>query len=227
MKKLYRIILLLAAFLFLTTYTPSEINLFGSKKNNFFKIENIRIINNKLVNDAEINEKLKHIHGKNILLIKKDDFSKILEKIDFIKKVEVKKKYPNEIIIKIYETKPIAILFSKNKKYILDDSSNLIIFNKNINTDSLPNVFGDEAEINFVSFFNKLSENNFPQKKIKNYYYYQIDRWDIQLLNDKIIKFPPNKLQKAIQQSVELLNREDFQNYNVIDLRIHGKIVAE
>ena len=119
------------------------------------KIENIRIINNKLVNDAEINEKLKHIHGKNILLIKKDDFSKILEKIDFIKKVEVKKKYPNEIIIKIYETKPIAILFSKNKKYILDDSSNLIIFNKNINTDSLPNVFGDEAEINFVSFFNK------------------------------------------------------------------------
>ena len=32
---------------------------------------------------------------------------------------------------------------------------------------------------------------------------------------------------EAIQQSVELLTHKDFENYNVIDLRIHGKIVVE
>ena len=36
-----------------------------------------------------------------------------------------------------------------------------------------------------------------------------------------------NKTAEAIQQSVELLDRKDFKNYNVIDLRTHGKIVVE
>ena len=43
----------------------------------------------------------------------------------------------------------------------------------------------------------------------------------------EIFKFPPNKLKSAIQQSIKLLERQDFQNYNIIDLRIHGKIVVE
>ena len=32
---------------------------------------------------------------------------------------------------------------------------------------------------------------------------------------------------EAIQQSIKLLNRKDFENYNIIDLRIEGKIVVE
>ena len=79
----------------------------------------------------------------------------------------------------------------------------------------------------FINFYNQLENNNFPNQKIKNFYYFQIGRWDLQLLNDLIIKFPASKIKEAIQQSVELLTRKDFENYNVIDLRIHGKIVVE
>ena len=71
------------------------------------------------------------------------------------------------------------------------------------------------------------TKNNFPKNRVKNYYYFQIGRWDLQLLNGLIIKFPPIKITEAIQQSVELLNRQDFENYNIIDLRIEGKIVVE
>ena len=52
-------------------------------------------------------------------------------------------------------------------------------------------------------------------------------RWDLQLVNNKIIKFPHNNTDDAIIKSVELLNRKDFKNYNIIDLRIRGKIVVE
>ena len=31
----------------------------------------------------------------------------------------------------------------------------------------------------------------------------------------------------VIKKSMELLDRKDFENYNIIDLRIHGKIVVE
>ena len=35
------------------------------------------------------------------------------------------------------------------------------------------------------------------------------------------------KLTEAIKKSVELLNRKDFENYNIIDLRVYGKIIVE
>ena len=227
MKKLYRIIILLAAFIFLTTYSPNEFNVFPKKKNLFFKIQNIKIINNHLIEESTIIEKLTEIYEKNILFIERNDIERSLKSIEFLEKIEIKKKYPNTIIIKVYETKPIAILFKKNHKYILDSSSNLITFNENMFIDNFPSVFGKGAEQNFINFYNQLENNNFPKQRVKNYYYYQIGRWDLQLFNDQIIKFPPNKITKSIQQSVELLSHKDFDNYNIIDLRIHGKIVVE
>ena len=227
MTKLYRIATLLALLTFLTTYSPSELNIFPTKKNLFFKIQNIEVVNNHLINKNKIVEKLVQIYEKNILFIKRNDIEKPLKSLDFLEKIEVKKKYPNTIIIKVYETKPVAILFKKNEKYLLDSSSNLISFNKNVIADDFPNVFGEGAEQEFMDFFNHLENNNFPKRRIKNFYYFQIGRWDLQLLNNQIIKFPPNKITKAIQQSVELLSHKDFDNYNIIDLRIHGKIVVE
>ena len=92
---------------------------------------------------------------------------------------------------------------------------------------NLPGIFGEGAENNFMNFLNQLEKNNFPNKQIKNFYYFQIGRWDLQLLNNKIIKLPPNNTDDAIKKSVELLNREDFKNYNIIDLRIDGKIIVK
>ena len=45
--------------------------------------------------------------------------------------------------------------------------------------------------------------------------------------NNQIIKHPSNRTSEAIQRIGELLEREDFQKYNIIDLRIDGKIVVE
>jgi len=226
MKKLYKIILLLLIFSFLTTYSPKEINVL-SNKSFFFKIENIEIINNYLISTNTIDEKMNKIYGKNILFIKRKDIQSLLSSIDFLKKIEVRKKYPDTIIIKVYETKLVAVLFKKDQKYLLDSSSNLIPFNTNDLLKNLPSVFGEGAEKNFINFFKKLEKNNFATKRIKNFYYFQIGRWDIQLLNDQKIKLPSNKTTEAIQQIIELLDREDFKKYNVIDLRINDKIIVE
>ena len=227
MKKLYRIIILLVVLTFLTTYSSNEFNVFPEKKNTFFKIRNIKIVNNHLIDENKIIEKLTEIYEKNILFIERNDIEKPLKSIDFLEKVEVKKKYPNTIIINVYETKPVAIFFKENSKYLLDNSSNLIPFNESLFSDNLPNIFGEGAEKNFINFFNQLGNNNFPKQRVKNFYYFKIGRWDLELSNNQIIKFPASKMVEAIQQSVELLTRKDFENYNVIDLRIHGKIVVE
>jgi len=227
MKKFYRIIILIIVLIFLSTFNPAELNLVSKKGDKLFKIKNIEIKNNVLINKSEIKEKLNNIYKKNIFFIKSTDIEEPLKKINFLEKIEVKKKYPNTIEIKIFETRPIAVLFKKKVKYLLDSSSNLIFFDSNINHSSLPNVFGEGAENNFLNFFHQLEKNNFPNKKIKNFYYFQIGRWDLQLLNNKVIKFPHKKIDDAITKSIELLNREDFKKYNIIDLRVDGKIIVE
>ena len=207
MKKFYRIFLLLIIFIFLSTYSPNKFDLTLGNNSDFFMINKIVILNN--------------------LLVKKNNIKESLKEIDFLKKVEVKKKYPNTIIVKIFETKPVGVLFKDKDKYILDSSSNLISFDDDLNFDQLPNVFGDDAENNFINFLNQLKINNFPRKKIKKFYYFKIGRWDLQLANNKTIKFPYNVTNDIIKKSVELLDRKDFQNYNIIDLRVDGKIIVE
>ena len=227
MKKLYRIVLLLIVFIFLSTYNTKNLDLISEKNPTFFKIQNIEIINNFLVEKNEVEAKLSTIYNKNIFLIKGSDIEEPLKEIDFLKKIEVKKKYPNTVIIKIFETRPVAILFKNKVKYLLDSSSNLISLEDDKKFNQLPSVFGKEAESNFVYFLNQLKNNNFPNEEVKNFYYFQIGRWDLQLANNKIIKFPENNIDDAIQKSIELLEREDFKNYNIIDLRVDGKIIVE
>ena len=227
MKKIYRIFLSIIILIFLSSYNPNEVNLNLKKNNSFLQIKKMEIINNHLIKESDIIEKLKNIYGMNIFSIKRKDIEDPLKEINFFEKVEVKKKYPNTIIVKIFETQPTAILYKNKAKYLLDSSSNLIKFEKNINFDKLPNIFGEGAKNYFMYFFNQLKDNNFPIEKVNKFYFFQIGRWDLQLAGGKIIKFPNDNVVEAIKKSIELLGREDFKSYNIIDLRVDGKTVVE
>jgi len=227
MKKVYSIFLSFFILIFLSSYNRYNLDLTNKNNNNFLKVEKIEIINNSLIKKTEIKTKLRKIYNKNIFFINRKDVEEPLKGINFLKKVEVKKKYPNTIVVKIFETKPTAILYKNKDKYLLDDLSNLMLLENYTNFDKLPSIFGEGAEIHFLNFFNELKNSNFPIQKIKNFYFFQIVRWDLQLLNDKIIKFPSNINMKIIKKSIELLARKDFENYKIIDLRVDDKIIVE
>ena len=91
MKKLYRLILLLIVFIFLSTFNPSKFSLISKKNSEFFEIQNIKIVNNFLIKKSEVYGKLGQIYNKNIFLIKRKDIEESLKEIDFLEKIEVKK----------------------------------------------------------------------------------------------------------------------------------------
>ena len=227
MKKFYRIFLLIIVFIFLSTYTPSKFKTNLKNNNTFFKIQKIIISNNLLVNKNDILSKLKQVYGKNIFLIKRKDVEKSLQNVTFLKKIEVKKKYPDTIIVKIFETKPLGILFKDKTQYLLDNSSNLIEIDKKMDFMGLPNIIGNDAENNIINFLEQLEINKFPTSNIKNFYYFKIGRWDLELFDKRTIKLPYNVSNNTIKKIIELLHRKDFQNYKIIDLRIDGKIIVE
>jgi cell division septal protein FtsQ len=227
MKKFYKIFLLIISLVFLTTYNPNKFNENLENNNTFFKIEKIIISNNFLVKEEEIISKLKPLYRKNILLIRRKDIEESLKNIIFLKKIEVKKKYPHTIIVKIFETEPVGILFKDKEEYLLDSSANLIEIENKKGFTGLPNIIGNDAENNIINFLDKLKTNKFPINNIKKFSYFKIGRWDVELLDDRAIKFPYNVDSKIIKKTIELLSRKDFQNYKIIDLRIDGKIIVE
>ena len=73
----------------------------SKKSDELFKIENIEIKNNLLINKSEIKGKLNNIYKKNIFFIKSTDIEEPLKKINFLEKIEIKKKYPNLYLLRL------------------------------------------------------------------------------------------------------------------------------
>ena len=91
MKKIYKIFLLLLTLVFLTTYSPNQVEINSKNNNTFFIIKKIIILNNSRVSKDDIDSKLSQIYGKNIFFIKSKNLKESLKNINFLKKVEIKK----------------------------------------------------------------------------------------------------------------------------------------
>ena len=227
MRKFYSILLLLLTLILLTTYNPSEMELISNQGNSLFDVKSIKIINNEKIKPDVIEEKLKKIYGQNIFFIKTSEIEKVTRNIIYLQSIEVKKKYPNTLIVKVFETSPLAILLKNSEYYILDSGANLILINADSVTNyNYPHIFGKNSEKYFLNFLQLLKKNNFPIIDIKSYYYFQIGRWDLKLKDGLLIRLPNNMIKNAIEKSIELLNKDDFKNYEVIDLRINGRIIV-
>ena len=228
MKKAYKIFSFFLLLTILSTYHSKEQKFDPNKKDdNLFSVKKIEIENNNLISDEEIKLNLKDLYGKNIFFIEIPLLEKSLYRIELIEKVFFKKKYPNTIKVKIHEEKVIALLSKKKDKFFIMESSKLVKANNEMGFKNLPNIFGEESEIYFSLFYKKLKDLKFPIQRIKNFYFFKIGRWDIQLKNDQIIKLPFKEVDESINQSIKLITRKDFSNFKIIDLRIKNKIITE
>ena len=110
-----RFLVALILLIFLSTY-----NLHDNLGFNFkFKIENIIVENNKILNKDTILKKLEFLYNTNLLQLKNHSIKDELNKIDFIESFIVKRIYPNTIKIKVFESVPVAILQEKKKNFFI------------------------------------------------------------------------------------------------------------
>ena len=72
----------------------------------------------------------------------------------------------------------MAVLYKKNDKFLIDSLSNLIVLNGDIIYENLPNIFGEDADKNFVEKFSSILDD---KESILNPYYqrYKSHEFDI------------------------------------------------
>lgn len=215
MKK--RTVISIVLFFFLTTIISKQ-KLLISK----FKIEEIRIENNSFVKETEIQKLLKPIYNESLLFLNNKEIEKAVMQNSFIDSFNVKKKYPNTLIIKIFEKKPIGILFNKKKKYFLSEKIELIEFINLPDYQNLPYIFGNEDE--FKSLYLNLIKIDFPIDIIKKYSLFETGRWDLETLDNNIIKLPPKYYLKSLKNYLSVRKEESFKKFKIFDYRVNDQL---
>ena len=214
------IIGLLLLFLF-STYNIKFNKTFFSN----LQIKKITIENNKIIKDKEIKEKLSFLYETNFFFLRTKKIEKKLREIQFIESFQIKKIYPNNLIIKITEKKPIAIIQKSKQKKYFTVRGDLIDFRKIKIFEDLPTVFGDEKS--FLTFYLNLKNINFPFEEIKTFYLFESKRWDLLTLKDQLIKLPINNYNQSLLNFISLKDQSNFEKYKIFDYRIKDQLILK
>ena len=215
-----RLIIALGLLILLTTYNPQKLP-FITK----FNIKEINIKNNLILNNQEIKKDLAFLYDTNLIFLNNTNIKKILIEKSFVEKFEIKKIYPNKLIIKIFEKTPIAILQYKKEKYYIDKNIDLIDYRDLDIYKNLPVVFGSKE--NFENLYNVLIKINFPFNLIKKFYLYESKRWDLEILENKIIKLPAKDYVKSLENFMILIKDNSFDKYQSFDYRINNQLILK
>jgi len=163
--------------------------------------------------------------NSSLFFLNKEKILTIIDKHEFISTFQLKKKYPNILKIEIFEKVPVATqIIDKEKFYITKDNHKIEFTDIKI-YENLPLIFGKYK--NFDIFYYNLEKNNFKINEIKAFYYFDLDRWDIVLKNEKIIKFPNKNYLDLLPKINSMLDDDNFSKYKILDFRVKDQLILQ
>ena len=207
-------------FLFSTFISQEKIKI------NKFKILEIKIENNSILEDQELIKVFSFLYNENLIFLNSYKLKKRVDKINFIEKLEIKKIFPDKLVIKVFEKKPIAILIDKNKKkFYVGKKIDLIEYRKILKYENLPIILGELES--FKILFNNLDKINFPTEKILSYRFFKVDRWDIKMKDKKILKLPSKNYTKDLINFMGIKEKANLEKYKIFDYRLKNQLILK
>ena len=215
-------VIIYLVFLFILSTTTGK--LLEQKKKFSLKIYNIKVLGSTIVKNLEIQNELNSILYQNILFLGKSEINKIINKHNIIEEYNIKKIYPSTININIKQTKIVAKL-SNNDELLV--GSNGKIFEDKKNNEILPYIFGEFNSKEFLTFKKDIDQSKFIFAELKTLYFFPSNRWDILTYDDILIKLPKDDMLKSLNLAFKIINNNDFENKNLIDLRLNNHLIIK
>jgi cell division septal protein FtsQ len=214
-----RFILGIALFILFSTFiSQKKITI------NKFKIQEIKIENNNILEDRELIKVFSFLYNKNLIFLSSFELKKWIDKKSFIKKLEIKKIFPDKLVIKVFEKEPIAIIIDKyQKKFYLGKKIDLIRYRKIQKYENLPVIKGEQN--NFKILYNNLIKINFPTEQILSYRYFKANRWDIEMNDKKILKLPAKNYNEVLINFIDIKDKTNFEKYKIFDYRLNNQLI--
>ena len=207
-------------FLLLLVGSINNVNL------NNLKLEKINSIKLSGLEDKEnlsLLEKIQNLNLDNIFFINDDRIKSEIQLNSLVEKYYIFKEYPSSININIEKTKFLArvnikgqiFLVGSNGKLTKDDSLN----------DKLPFIFGNPGIDDFLSLKIIIDQSKISYDDIKNLYFFPSKRWDLELINNMIIKLSDNNIKESLSFATKFLHNDEFKDVKMIDVRIKNQII--
>ena len=222
MKSSLKIYFLIFIFLIFSTYNIK----YGEKNFSIiFPVKEILIKNSVAPDPLKLKSDLNFLMDASLLFLNKEKILTTINGYEFISNIEIKKKYPNILRIKIIEKKPVATQIIDQKKFYITKNNEKINFTYLKIYEDLPSIFGKYK--NFNLFYEDLEKNNFTINEIKAFYYFEVGRWDIVLANEKTIKLPKKNYIGLLPKINFMLNSTNFSKYKVFDFRVKDQLILK
>ena len=195
------------------------------KINNFdlYKIKKINVSGLDEDDNEIIYKNIMSLNLDNIFFLNKIEIIKILDKNSNIEKFTIFKKYPSDLQIEIKKTKFLARINKNGKLYLV--GSNGKLSKQNNLYQELPFIFGKPKIQEFLKFKSVLDKTSINYDEIKNLYFFQSGRWDIELKKNILLKLSKNISTDMINNILNFLNDNNFKNIKTIDARIINQII--
>tara|TARA_Y100000816_G_scaffold283071_1_gene259511 strand:+ start:110 stop:781 length:672 start_codon:yes stop_codon:yes gene_type:complete len=212
--------ILIYLFLFLIVGSVNNIAL---TKINFEKIKSIQISGLNQNQNINLLENIKELNIKNIFFLNGNEISKIISSNSLVENYEIFKKYPDTIDIKIERTKFLAKINNNGKIFLIGTNGKLS--DVKFSDKELPFIFGKPSINEFIKFVHIIEQSKLPINQVKNLYFFQSKRWDLELKNNIILKLSKDHTKLSLDQAFEFLNDDNFNDIKVVDARIKNQII--
>ena len=187
------------------------------------KLKNIEVLGLNEDTNKKIKNDLIFLKFQNLFFLRSSQIKKIIDTNNSVENYTVFKEFPSTLVIKIEETKILANLYKNGSNYFFGSNGKLIkTENKKKNK---PFLFGDFTNKEFLNFKKIIDKSNLKYADIKNIYFFDSKRWDIELRNGLLIKLPEKELLKSLNLSIELILSKNFKNIGTIDTRINNQVI--
>jgi cell division protein FtsQ len=190
-----------------------------------FKIDLINISGLNDTQNSNLYEKITNYKKKNIFFIDNLEISKNINSNNLVEKFWVFKEYPSTININLIRTNFLGITKINNIDYLIGSNGKLIK-KRNDQVIDLPFIFGSIDANDFLIFKEILDKSNFDISKIKNFYYFKSNRWDIETKRGLIIRLPSEMNVNLLNIVNQIIEDENFRNIKILDFRQTNQIIT-
>ena len=215
---------LIIYLVFLIILSTTSGKYYKQQKTYSLKINNIKVTGLTNTQNLEIENDLSSILYKNILIIRKKEINRIINKYNVIEEYSIKKIYPSSLNINIKPAKFIAKV-NNEKQLIVGSNGKLISIESKVK--KLPQIFGKFSSKEFLEFKKNVEKSKFNFSEFKTIYFFPSNRRDILTLDGILIKLPKSNEYESLNIAYKIISSAKFKNKNMIDLRIKSHLIIK
>ena len=218
------VVILSFGFIFFYYFNPSALNSFAQ-----IKTINVNGVN---FSDSKKIKKISFEKGKSLFTFDLKKAAEEIKNLNWIKKVNIKKSFPNTLNIFVTENDPFAYLLKDQKVYLVDIDGELIIEeNEDVILESQRLLLsGIDSEINLPNLISNLNIH-YPEilLSVKEMEFIERRRWNLIFSNELVVKLPESNIGKSLENLKKLIERDKILKSNIIevDLRINDRAIIK